>query len=303
MATSKFKASGLILNDYRHFNLANLDFYNASTNHKTSMKTTTRANQIFAIHFWNILPFEMQKLASKLVSVVYTWKISKFFIGHFCRRYRINADQLNHYVPGSGAENYKSFQDFFTRKLKTPFSINSAAIIMPCQGFVCENGQVSEFSKVIVKGRAYSIRNIFDDMGAKITDSYTFINIFLHNHNYHRFHAPVTGTVLNIRTVPGQLNFLRPWFYERRKVSSPSFVNERCIVEIEDQQKQSWFLSFVAGMGVGHIKLTNGLQIGSKLMAGDEIGYFLLGSTCCIAAPVPAKKFTYMQKVELGELL
>lgn len=267
------------------------------------MKATTRINQIFAIHIWNDLPVSIQKFISRVASRTYTWKVSKFFIGQFCRRYDLSEDQLRLYAPSSGAKNYKSFQDFFTRKLKQPVAANSAAVISPCEGFVCENGIVGDLNEVVVKGHSYQVRNIFNDINSKIKDSYTFINIFLHNHNYHRFHAPVTGTILNIQFIPGQLNFLRPWLYGENKVSSPSFVNERCIIEIADRQSRSWFLSFVAGMGVGHIKLTEGLSVGSQLISGDEIGYFLLGSTCCIAAPVELKKFSYLQKIGIGEQL
>ncbi len=280
-----------------------LDLYSGSINHVRSMRTTTRINQIFAIHVWNDLPLSWQKFVSKIASLACSWKISSFFIIPFCQRYHIDQEHLQLYLPNSGAKEYKSFQDFFTRKLKTPMQINPADVIAPCQGFVCENGLVADFTSVVVKGQTYTIRNIFNDSSLKIKDSFTFMNIFLHNHNYHRFHAPVSGTVLNIEFIPGQLNFLRPWFYSIDQVSSPSFVNERCIVEIQDAEKRSWFLSFVAGMGVGHIKLSEGLAIGSSLAAGDEIGYFLLGSTCCIAAPLPLKKFSYMQKIELGEQL
>ena len=267
------------------------------------MKTVTLANKYFAIAVWNKLPANLQKQISLVWSKFYKLKLSTFLIRSFCDRYGINDQQLNLYQPASGKSDYTSFQDFFTRKLKFPMQVASEKWISPCQGFVCENGLVSEFSQVEVKGRKFSIQDIFDDVNNKISGSYSFMNIFLHNHNYHRFHSPVTGTVKQIKNISGQLNFLRPWFYEKKKVSSPSFVNERCIVEIQDDLKQSWFLSFVGGMGVGHIKLSDQLKLGALIQSGDELGYFLLGSTCCLATPVKTKKFTYLQKIEVGEFL
>ncbi len=267
------------------------------------MKVVTLANKYFAIAVWNKLPGPIQKQLSTIWSKIYKWKISAFFISAFCKRYKMSDLQLSLYLPASGSEKYISFQDFFTRKLKEPLRVTADKMIAPCQGFVCENGNVSEISEAHVKGRNYKIQDIFDDVSGKINDSYTFINIFLHNHNYHRFHAPVSGTIVSIRAISGQLNFLRPWFYDKKNVSSPSFVNERSIIEILDDQQQSWFLSFIGGMGVGHIKLSDSLQIGSAIKSGDELGYFLLGSTCCIAAPVKTKKFFYLQKIEVGEFL
>lgn len=245
----------------------------------------------------------MQKWVSLIWSNVYRWRMSALFIAPFCRRYDIDQAQMNLYLPASGGQQYKSFQDFFTRKLRLTFNCANDAIIAPCQGFVCENGPVSELSDIKVKGRMFTIKTIFDDASNKIKDSYTFVNIFLHNHNYHRFHSPVGGTILSIRNISGHLNFLRPWFYERKNVSSPSFINERYVLEIADNKERSWFLSFVGGMGVGNIKLTDGLNVGSVIRCGDELGYFLLGSTCCIAAPIDLKKFSYLQKIEVGESL
>lgn len=267
------------------------------------MKAVTLANKYFAIAVWNKLPAFLQKQISTLWSKIYKWKLSALFIKPFCRRYKIDDQQLSLYQPASGGENYTSFQDFFTRKLRQPINVKFGAVIAPCQGLVCENGFISELAEVHVKGRNYFIQDIFDDVGNKINNTYSFINIFLHNHNYHRFHAPIRGTILSIRNISGHLNFLRPWFYEKKNVSSPSFINERYILEILDEQNQSWFLSFIGGMGVGNIKLSEGLKIGSQINSGDELGYFLLGSTCCIAAPVKTKKFSYLQKIEAGELL
>ena len=267
------------------------------------MKIITLSNKYFAIAVWNKLPAVLQKQISIAWSKIYRWNVSALFIKAFCHRYKIEDQQLSLYRPASGQDTYISFQDFFTRKLSQPLQVKRNSIVAPCQGFVCENGFVSELGQVNVKGRTYTIRDIFADVGNKINDTYTFINIFLHNHNYHRFHAPVSGTILNIQKISGYLNFLRPWFYAKKNVSSPSFINERYIMEILDENNQSWFLSFVGGMGVGNIKLTEGLNNGSKVNSGDELGYFLLGSTCCLAAPVKIKNFSYLQKVEVGEFL
>ncbi len=267
------------------------------------MKASTLANKFFAVALWNKLPAFLQKSISMVWAIVYRWKISSLFIRFFCNRYELDSVQLELYRPASGSKKYNSFQDFFTRQLKHPVSAHVRDIISPCQGFVCENGWVTDFDKVEVKGRNYTVRDIFEQWGEKITSGYFFMNIFLHNHNYHRLHSPVSGTVAQIRNISGHLNFLRPWLYDRKSVSTPSFVNERCMLEIVDAKARSWFLTFVGGMGVGQIRITEGLQVGSSVMAGDELGYFLLGSTCCIAAPVELKKFGYLQKIDVGDSL
>jgi phosphatidylserine decarboxylase len=214
-------------------------------------------------------------------------------------RYKMSNQEISKYAPSSDKQTYLSFQDFFTRKLIEPLNLHGKSIF-PVEGMICESGQISALGLINVKGRKFSVRKIFENLGDKIPDSHTFINIFLHNHNYHRFHSPISGTIKNIEVVPGNLNFLRPWLYSKKQISEPAFVNERIIMEIEERPGESWFLSFVGGMGVGQIKMHHRVQIGNFLSCGEEIGLFLLGSTCCMAIPKKIKPLQYLQKVEVG---
>ena len=244
---------------------------------------------------------KIQKVISNVWASLYKKSFSKLLISPFIRRYSLQSE-VNRFVPASGKKNYLSYQDFFTRKLAQPFEAIYTSIF-PCEGMICESGQLDQLPSIKVKGQKFKTRNIFGELGEKIPSTHFFINIFLHNHNYHRFHAPVSGVVKSLKRIPGQLNFLRPWLYSRSKVSSPSCVNERIVMEIENSTGQSWFLSFVGGMGVGAIKIHDKFQIGSQVLCGEEIGLFLLGSTCCIAAPTEVKKYKYLAKGAVGDPL
>lgn len=264
------------------------------------MKLSTWVHKNFAQYFWNFLPRVFQKNISVFLSLLYSTPISKFFIVPFARRYNLNQEELLKYAPGSGAKAYRSFQDFFTRQLVLPI-VPRHSSIFPCEGQVCESGQVSELPQVNVKGELHTVKEIFGGLADSVPDSHFFINIFLHNHNYHRFHAPVTGVIKSLQYIPGQLNFLRPWLYPIEKVSEPAFVNERVVLEIEDANQQPWFLTFVGGMSVGKIKLHDKVRSGAYLDCGEEIGLFLLGSTCCIAAPLASKKIRFLSRVKVGD--
>ncbi|MBC7421507.1 MAG: phosphatidylserine decarboxylase [Bdellovibrio sp.] len=266
------------------------------------MKLITRLNKYFAQFFWNLLPATIQKTVSFIWSIVYKTKFSKVFIGPFAVRYRISAEEMKKFSPASGKNEYQSFQDFFTRRLRKVFQPLHESI-SPCEGLVCETGIISELKLVNVKGRNFSVRNIFGRIGNQIPGSHFFINIFLHNHNYHRFHSPVQGVIKSIQKIPGQLNFLRPWLYLNRQVSEPAFVNERLVVEIESANQERWFLSFVGGMGVGQIKIYEHLTPGALLQCGEEMGLFLLGSTCCLAVPRKKSEYKFLSKINLGDSL
>ena len=195
-----------------------------------------------------------------------------------------------------------SFQDFFTRKLKIPL-LQGSSNVWPCQGYVCDFGLVKNLAPVKIKGEIHPVPFIFGNAENRIPGDYFFVNIFLHNHNYHRFHSPIDGTIINIQYVKGQLTFLRPWLYRKADVSLPAFKNERIIIEIQDSENRSWFLSFIGGMGVGRIQMHDNVKVGNKINHADEIGLFLLGSTCCMAIPETIPNLHYMKKIQVGDKL
>jgi phosphatidylserine decarboxylase len=213
----------------------------------------------------------------------------------------LDDDYLSDFVSDSEDGQYSSFQDFFTRKLVSKVNPKFSAI-WPCEGYVCEQGKVSELPVVTVKGQSRNLKEIFGAGQNQIPGDFYYTNIFLHNHNYHRIHAPVEGTVTRIERVPGELSILRPWVYSFNEVSKPALRNERVNIDILDQEGRPWFLSIVGGMGVGTIKLMD-IVLGSKVRAGDEIALFLLGSTCCMVSPVKPSDKNYLEIVRVGQSL
>ena len=266
------------------------------------MKASTKIHLYFARFVWNPLPGGLQKTVSRLCALFYRTRVSRFLIKPFCQRYSIGDSDLARYRPASGLNRYRSFQDFFTRKLvqSTPLGLGP---VWPCQGYVCDFGRVGDVGAVLVKGHLATVPRIFDCSNGVIPADYFFVNIFLHNHHYHRLHAPVSGVISEVHAVPGQLTFLRPWLYSKSQISEPSFRNERIIVRIDDEQSRPWFLSFVGGMGVGQIRMSSDIKIGAEVSCGQEMAVFLLGSTCCMAIPDSVNGLTYMKPIEVGHQL
>lgn len=259
----------------------------------------TKANVIASQFFWENLSENSQKRLCRLTSSFYGSRLSKIFIPLFCNRYNLTAEKLKNYLPASDKNEFQSFQDFFTRKLAYQLKIFSD-FVWPCEGFVCENGKFSDLGEINIKGNLINAKEIFGRFNCDIKSDCTFVNIFLHNHNYHRFHSPINGTVEDIQFISGKLLFLRPWLYQKSKVSFPSFLNERVIVKMKDQNQKMWLVCFVAGMGVGNIKLHANVAIGNQITVGEEIGLFLLGSTCCLSVPYSLVSKRYMEPVEVG---
>ncbi|HEY5691418.1 MAG TPA: phosphatidylserine decarboxylase [Cyclobacteriaceae bacterium] len=247
------------------------------------------------------MPSRWQRSLSKFYAQLYNNTYSRHIIGPYCRFNYDDTSYLDQFKPASGNSTYQSFQDFFTRVFKKPLLINSETV-WPCEGLLCANGKVGETELVNVKGQQRHLRTIFGELGKAIPDDYYFSNVFLHNNNYHRIHSPVTGTVTQIEHIPGDLVVLRPWIY-KNDPSLPALRNERINVGIKSRQGEHWFLSIVGGPAVGSILLAQGLSIGSWVFIGEELGTFLLGSTCCIASPVPVSHTSVGGQVSVGDPL
>ena len=207
---------------------------------------------------------------------------------------------MSRFVPASGSKSYQNFQDFFTRKLKEPPELKGNST-WPCEGILCEYDQVGQLPQVIVKKEKRDLRTIFGEGGSRIPDDYYFSNVFLHNKDYHRIHAPISGQITRIEHIPGDLVLLRPWIYPEDP-SHPALRNERYNVDITDRRGKTWYLSIVGGPAVGTVKLSEKSCLQSYITAGEEIATFLLGSTCCMASPLPVNK-RVGQPVWIGESL
>ncbi|MEL7004500.1 MAG: phosphatidylserine decarboxylase [Bacteroidota bacterium] len=238
-----------------------------------------------SLNIWGNIPSQLQRSISRLYASIYNQPFTRLIIKPYSKFNYSDPNYLVQFRSASGRDYYSSFQDFFTRVYKEKPVINSS-FIWPCEGLLCDYGEVGALSEINVKGDLKNIRTIFEKETQDIPDNYYFSNIFLHNNNYHRIHTPISGIIREISTVKGDLVLLRPWVY-KHDPSHPAMRNERVNVTIEDEQGRNWYISIVGGPAVGTIEMHHTITTGVTVNIGDEIGKFLLGSTCCIASPEP----------------
>lgn len=241
--------------------------------------------RFISLNVWGNLPAQLQRAISRFYAKVYNKPFTKYIIKPYCRLNYQDDNYLSQFVSStSGSTDYSSFQDFFTRVYKTTPQVKSD-YIWPCEGLLCDYGKIADLSPINVKGDIRDVKTIFGQSGANIPVNYYFSNIFLHNNNYHRIHAPVSGRIKSIEHIKGDLVLLRPWVY-KTDPSLPAMRNERVNLVIEDNLGRDWFLSIVGGPAVGTIVLSAQTKLGSYINIIDQLGLFLLGSTCCLASPV-----------------
>jgi phosphatidylserine decarboxylase len=247
---------------------------------------------------WNSMSERKQHYLSRLFSRIYQLSISRYFLGPYCRFHRLDESYLARYVPPNGSGQYLNFQGFFSRKLAAPAKAD-AETCWPCDGLLCESAAITEVRSAVVKGTPINPQKIFEPDGAAISSAYWFVNVFLHNRHYHRIHAPVSGVLSSISRIPGKLTVLRPWLNGSRP-SAPAFVNERLNIQIVDRSDRVWFLSAVGGPGVGTIDIAQDITVGKSVEVADELACFSLGSSCCLAAPIPPQPLVLGAEVKLG---
>ncbi len=132
------------------------------------------------------------------------WK--NLLINSFIRLYRIDMKQASR----ENANDYASFNDFFTRHLKPDarcFHLGDTNIISPVDGVISQIGKLDGRRIIQAKGKNYTLdRLLADDHDAvhALSDG-VFSTLYLSPRDYHRIHMPCHGRLIRSIYVPGRL--------------------------------------------------------------------------------------------------
>jgi phosphatidylserine decarboxylase len=222
------------------------------------------------------------------------WK--NLFIKQIIRHYGVNMDEANQ--PDINA--YKSFNDFFTRELKTgirPLTTEPNAIACPADGAVSQAGVISEGEIFQAKGKSYTALDLLGgcEERAKAFNNGVFTTIYLSPKDYHRLHMPLTGTLREMVHVPGRLFSVNT--ATTRSVPRLFARNER-VVAIFDTEVGPMALILVGAIFVSSIETVwHGVvtppsiqsvrsweykENAPTLNIGEEMGRFNMGSTIIV---------------------
>lgn len=254
--------------------------------------------EFLSLKIWGSLPSYFQRLISSGYAKVYDLPVSKYIINPYCKFHYDDPNYLEQFKPPFEKQTYDTFQDFFIRQFKELPKVNSN-YVWSCEGLLCDADYVKNISNTNVKGDVTSVHDIFGLQKEAVNSDYFFTNVFLHNKNYHRIHAPINGTITRIQYIKGDLVVLRPWIYKQNP-SIPAFRNERLNIDITDDKNRTWHLSVVGGPAVGTIELPDYVTLGASISILDEIALFYLGSTCCMVSPEKPKYHSKNSLVEMG---
>lgn len=194
---------------------------------------------------------------------------------------------------------FVSFNAFFHREIKLKArqlaGANDPTVIVSANdGTVYRIARnVARSTQFWLKGQPYSLENMLNniDVNGVTVDSFVRGDVFqsfLSGSNYHRWRAPVSGTIIAQELVPGFMFSELPWpgYDDSAGTKSQGYqasVNTRGLVFIKADHEP---LGVVCVMPIGITEISSirfCCSLYDHVDKGDELGYFSYGgSTLCV---------------------
>ena len=211
---------------------------------------------------------------SPFVSNIYAWKNSKKSsakkIPAFIRDHNINMSDYED-------REYKSFTDFFTRKIrygKRPVDMKPESMISPADSKLLVY-EIEKDTSLRVKGRTYTVDEILADSenAKELAGGYALV-FRLTVDDYHRFCYPDKGCLISKRMIKGKLHTVSP-VSKNHKIY---MENTRLVNLLKTEKFGTVAYIEVGAMLIGRI-VDNGTDVFEK---GQEKGYFEPGGSTVI---------------------
>jgi len=245
------------------------------------LSITSRLKQQLFIQAQKVVP---QHRLSRVVGKIAASEnpiVKTAVIAAFKTKYGIDmsiAEQTN-------ALKFKSFNDFFTRGLRTGVRAVDA------DGAISQLGKIENGDVFQAKGQKFTVENLIaDPQLAEPFKNGEFATVYLSPRDYHRVHMPFAGTLTETLYVPGELFSVNQTTAEN--IPGLFARNERmvCLFDTELGRMAVVLVGamIVAGIetvATGKVKPSGRIELNQHnlfLEKGAELGRFYLGSTAVI---------------------
>ncbi len=194
-------------------------------------------------------------------------------IAEFVATYGINMDEAERPVG-----EYRSFNDFFTRRLRPGARpvCPAGEVAFPADGRHSGWQDAAEMRGVFVKGQRFDLPALLGSQ--ELADKYAHGSIVLSRLcpvDYHRFHFAAGGVPEAPRRIPGPLASVSPYCLRRRLAWL--WTNKRELTILRSPELGTVLSLAVGATGVGAIFQT--YAPGQAVAMGDEQGYFAFGGS------------------------
>jgi phosphatidylserine decarboxylase len=214
-----------------------------------------------------------QPIFSKISRFVLSARLSADFVPWFIREN--NIDMFDYQK-----EDFDSFNDFFTRKIKSgrrAVAENSDALVSPSDGKVSAY-EITATNIFVIKNSVYSVESLLRDkkLAERYRGGYALV-VRLSVDDYHRYIYPCSGVKSHNRKIKGFLHTVNPVINRYIPVYKEN-SREYCLIrstEFGDVVQME-----VGAMMVG--KITNHCGDCCRVSRGAEKGYFEFGGSTIV---------------------
>lgn len=204
---------------------------------------------------------------------------------------------MSDYIEPRGG--WRTFNEFFARNFKPGYRpvadiANQSVIISPADSTFDGQWEIRTDSHVTVKNLHWQIQELMH--GSPYKDRFvngTFMHAFLGPNDYHRQHAPVGGTVVEARVIPGQVYLqviaepiagdttgaktLRPHrAFDAPDEAGYQFAQARGLIVLDTP------IGLVAVLPIGMCQVSSVIltaEVGVTVRKGEELSYFQFGGS------------------------
>lgn len=210
-----------------------------------------------------ILKFLITKLSANICALYLNSRFSKKMIKNTIKKNNID---MSEYIP----KDYKSFNDFFTRKIKPEKRKISNGLISICDSKLSVY-KLNKDSSFKIKNSIYTIKELIGE-----DRKYKYALIFrLCVDNYHHYIYPDNGKVVSTKKIKGILHTVNPIAFKKYKVFHE---NTREITFLDCDNLGDVCYIEVGALNVG--KIVN--EPKKEFKKGEEKGHFEFGGSTII---------------------
>ncbi|WP_196893144.1 phosphatidylserine decarboxylase [Aureivirga marina] len=200
--------------------------------------------------------------------------ISKNRIDSFIKEY--NMDMSEYICPKEG---FKTFNDFFYRKIKPEARPIGNGVVSPADGKLLAFETIKDSNSFFVKGSEFTAETFLNDknLSEKYKDG-AMVIIRLAPVDYHRFHMPATGEISDSKIINGDYFSVSPLALQKSLEIFCQNLREYSI--LKTKENGDILISEVGATMVGSIIQT--YKPNSIVEKGSEKGYFAFGGSTLV---------------------
>ena len=187
-------------------------------------------------------------------------------------------------------EDYANFNEFFSREIRPearPVAEpnNNLVTSSPADCRITAFPTIDLATKYWIKGFGFTLERLFNDAKvAQYFDGGSIVIARLAPQDYHRWHSPITGTVIGVKKIPGAYYTVNPQAINEPGTMTVFCENRRDVMLMRSAATGNQVAVIAVGaMLVGSIKWNPGMEEpGKEIRRGECQGAFQYGGSTVI---------------------